>query len=163
MAKKTEPALVKNGTTLFLRIVVLTLAAIVLGLCVFALPAGMVSDDVGLYRWILLGLYVPAIPFFGAIFQTMKLLRYIDNNTAFSDDSVKALNAIKYCGIIIAGLFSVGMPYIYYVADKDDAPGVVAIGLVIIGASIAVSVFAAVLERLLQNAIAIKRENDLTV
>jgi hypothetical protein len=49
------------------------------------------------------------------------------------------------------------------VANKDDAPGVLALALVIIIASAAVSVFAAVLQRLLQNAIAIKTENDLTV
>jgi hypothetical protein len=40
---------------------------------------------------------------------------------------------------------------------------VIAIGLVIVGASVAVAVFAAVLQRLLENAIAIKSENDLTV
>jgi hypothetical protein len=163
MSLKRESPLVKKGSTLVLRLAVLTLGAIILALCVFALPAGIVSDETGLYRWILLGLYVPALPFFYAIFQTMKLLQYIDHDTAFSDDSVAALKDIKYCGIIIAGMFSAGMPFIFYVADKDDAPGVVAIGLVIIGASIAISVFAAVLQRLLRSAIDIKRENDLTV
>jgi hypothetical protein len=93
----------------------------------------------------------------------MKLLNYVDKNKAFSDLSVKALRAIKYCGVIIAGLFAAGSPYVFYVADKDDAPGVFAIALVIIGASVAVAVFAAVLERLLRDAIAIKKENDLTV
>lgn len=160
LAKKR---LVADGSTLFLRIVVLAFAAIVLGLCVFALPAGIVSDKTSMYRWILLGLYVPAIPFFYAIFQTMKLLRYIDHNTAFSNESIAVLRAIKYCGTIIAGLFCAGMPYIFYVANKDDAPGVVAIALVIISASVAIAVFAAVLQRLLQNAIDIKAENDLTV
>lgn len=160
---KRKPVLVTSGSTLFLRIAVLSFAALVLGLCLFALPAGIVSDKTGMYRWILAGLYVPAVPFFYAIFQTMKLLGYIDENTAFSDASVTALKVIRNCGVIIAGLFGAGMPYIYYVANKDDAPGVVAIGLILIGASIAVAVFAAVLQRLLQNAIDIKAENDLTV
>jgi hypothetical protein len=90
-------------------------------------------------------------------------LNYIDKNIAFSDLSVLALKNIKHCGITIAGLFAVGSPYIFYVADKDDAPGLFAIALVFIGASVSVAVFAAVLQRLLQNAIDIKRENDLTV
>jgi hypothetical protein len=55
------------------------------------------------------------------------------------------------------------MPYIFYVADRDDAPGVSVIGFIIIFASFVIAVFAAVLERLLQNAIEIKSENDLTV
>jgi hypothetical protein len=55
------------------------------------------------------------------------------------------------------------MPLIIYVAEKDDAPGAVLIGLVFIFATLIVGVFAAVLERLLQNAIELKSENDLTV
>jgi hypothetical protein len=55
------------------------------------------------------------------------------------------------------------MPYIFYVADKDDAPGVAAIGFAIIGLSFVIAVAAAVFQRLLQNAVDIKSENDLTV
>lgn len=160
---KQKAPLVPNGSTLFLRLVVLSFAACILGLCLIALPIGIATDRLHVYRWILVGLYVPALPFFYAIYQTMKLLGYIDNNTAFSDASVRVLKNIKYCGSVIAGLFCAGMPYIYYVANKDDAPGVIAVALVIIGASIAVAVFATVLQRLLQNAIDIKMENDLTV
>lgn len=160
---KPNPAIAQRGSTLFLRLAVLSFAGFIAGLCLFALPAGIASDETGLYRWILLGLYLPAIPFFYAIYQTMRLLQYIDKNSAFSGHSVTALRNIKLSGNLIAGMFSAGMPYVYYVADKDDAPGVVAIGLVIIVASIAVAVFAAVLQRLLQNAIEIKSENDLTV
>ncbi len=153
----------ERGSTIFLRLAVLAMGLVVLAACVFALPAGINSESIGYYRPLLWGLYVPAIPFFYALYQTMKLLHYIDQNTAFSDLSVKALHAIKYCGVIIAGMFAAGSPYIYQVAEKDDAPGVLAIGLVVIGASISVAVFAAVLQRLLINAIAIKSENDLTV
>jgi hypothetical protein len=110
-----------------------------------------------------LGLYVPAIPFFVALYQTLKLLDYIDRNKAFSQLSVRALNSIKYCAIIISAMFAAGMPYVYYVADQDDAPGVVAIGLVIVFASLVIAVFATVLQKLFKNAMAIKAENDLTV
>jgi hypothetical protein len=60
-------------------------------------------------------------------------------------------------------MFAAGMPYIFNVADKDDAPGVVAMALVIIFASLVIGVFAAVLQKLLQSVVAIKSENDLTV
>ena len=48
-------------------------------------------------------------------------------------------------------------------AEVDDAPGLIILGMVIIFASMVIAVFAAVLQRLLQEAINIKSENDLTV
>ena len=159
--KKGVP--VERGSTLFLRGVVYVIGLLVLGVCALALPAGIVSDETDLYRPILLSLYIPAVPFFVALFQTLKLLGYVDENKAFSDLSVAALKNIRNCAVAIAGLFTVGMPYIYYAAENDDAPGVILVGLVIIFASVLVAVIAAVLQRLLQSAIEIKKENDLTV
>lgn len=153
----------KLRSTIFLRGIILLIGIGVLVLCVFVLPAGIKSDNTGLYRPILIGMYIPAIPFFIALYQTLKLLRYIDKNTAFSSLSVRALQSIKRCAIAIGVLYMLGMPYIYIAAERDDAPGVIVIGLVIIGASIVVAVFAAVLERLLHNAIEIQSENELTV
>lgn len=153
----------KQGATIFLRGTVLLIGAIVLALCIFVLPQAISSDNTGNYRPILLGMYIPAIPLFVALYQTLKLLRYIDKDKVFSDASVSALKYIKSCALIISTLFAAGMPYIFYVADKDDAPGVAALGFVIIFASFVIAVAAAVFQRLLQNAIDIKSENDLTV
>lgn len=153
----------KASSTLFLKFVVCLIGLAVLAICVFALPAGITSDKTGYYRPILLGLYVPAIPFFFALNETLKLLSYIDKNKAFSELSVTVLKNIKYCALIIAGLFTLGMPYIFYAADRDDAPGVILIGVVIIFASIVIATFAGVLQKLIQNAVDIKSENDLTV
>lgn len=153
----------KRGSTIFLRGVVIVIGLVVLALCVFGLPYAIGSIEWGGYDPILLGLYVPAVPFFFALHQSLKLLNNIDNNQAFSQVSVNAFRNIKYCALIISGLFVAGMPYIFHVADKDDAPGVVAIGLVIIGTSFVIATSAAVLQKLFQNAVDIKSENDLTV
>jgi hypothetical protein len=153
----------KQSSSLFLRAAVATIGLIVLALCIFVLPAVIRDENAGGYRYILLGLYVPAIPFFVALYQAMNLLNYIDTNKAFSDLSVTSLHTIKNCALAITALFAAGMPYIYIVADRDDAPGVILIGLVIMGASLVIATFAAVLQRLLKNAIAIKSENDFTV
>lgn len=152
-----------RGSTIFLRAAILAIGLAVLAICIFALPAGIASDNTGYYKPILLGLYLPALPFFFALYQSLLLLRYIDTNKAFSTASVVALQRIKYCAVAISTLFLAGMPYIYNAAQWDDAPGVVALGFVIIGASMVIAVFAAVLQRLLRSAIDIKRENDLTV
>jgi putative exporter of polyketide antibiotics len=108
-------------------------------------------------------LYFPAIPFFFALYQALQLLDYIDENKAFSKASVTALHNIKTCGYLISALFALGMPYIFYVADRDDAPGAAAVGFIIIGASFVIGTFASVLQQLIQNALDIKEENDLTV
>jgi Protein of unknown function (DUF2975) len=152
-----------NGSTIFLKGVVLLLGLAALAVCVFALPAGLSHDEVGGYRPIFAGMYLTAIPFFAALYQTLKLLHYIDANKAFSSLSVKALRNIKYCALTIGALYGAGLPYIYRVADTDDAPGVMALGLMITFAAVVVAVFAAVLQTLVRHAVAMKTENDLTV
>src|SRR5688572_3266579 len=134
----------KQGSTLFLRIVIALIGIAVAALCIFVLPAGFRSDEAGDYRPILLGMYVPALPFFIALYQGFKLLNYIDKNNVFSELSIKALRIIKYCGFAICALYTLGMPYIFYVADKDDAPGVTLIGFVFIFGSLVVGTAAAV-------------------
>jgi hypothetical protein len=73
------------------------------------------------------------------------------------------LRYIKNCAVMISVMFAAGMPYIFMVADQDDAPGVVLIGLVIVFASFVIATFATLLQKLFRNAIDIKSENDLTV
>ncbi len=152
----------KQGSTLFLRIVIYLIGLAVLGICVIIVGVS-VSGNAGIYLPVMLVMGAAAIPFFYALYQAVLLLRYIDNDTAFSELSVKAIKNIKNCAFIISVLYAAGMPYIIYVADKDDAPGAVMLGLVFIFAPLIVSVFAAVLEKLLQRALDIKSENDLTV
>ncbi|WP_010276027.1 DUF2975 domain-containing protein [Paenibacillus senegalensis] len=156
-----------RGSTLFLKIAVFLMGIPVLALCVFGLtwlPNHPLNPDYDhiLYP-IFIGVYVTVVPFFVALYQAFKLLSYIDKNQAFSELSVKALKNIKYCAMIISGLYLVVLPFVYFLADRDDAPGLIFMGMVPIFASLVIAVFAAVLQRLLQQAIDIKSENDLTV
>lgn len=157
----------EQGSTLFLKGVVFLMGIVVLALCLFGVP-GIVNELIEyypamIYLPILIGMYGAAIPFFFALHQTLKLLSYIDNNTAFSESSVTALKNIKNCAIAISILYAAILPVLYIIAEKDDAPGLAALGLVIAFASIVIAVFAAVLQKLLRNAIDIKSENDLTI
>ncbi len=153
----------KRGSTLFLKSVIYFMGITAVGFCVIVLPRIIGEIQPGGYDPILIGMYVTATPFFIALYQGLCLLSYIDKNKAFSQDSVQALKYIKYCATVISGLYAAGMPYIFYVADKDDAPGVVLIGLLFISAPLVIAVFAAVLQKLIQNGLDIKSENDLTV
>lgn len=155
----------KLGSTLLLRGVIGFIGLVVLAVCVFVLPRVILAETKGDFDYgpIFVGLYVAAVPFFIALWQAFQLLNYIDKNKAFSRKSVAALRNIKYCAVAISALFALGMPYIFYVADRDDAPGTVAIGFVIIAVSFVVAAFAGLLQGLIQNAVDIKTENDLTV
>lgn len=155
--------------TFFLKFVVVLMGLPVLALCIFVLPEiaeffAELNPKLDFLQYpFLIGLYVTAIVFFAALYQTFKLLSYIDKNQSFSELTVKSLENIKYCAISISALYVVFMPLLYLMAEVDDAPGIILIGLVIIFGCMAVAVFAAVLQKLLKNAIEIKSENDLTV
>lgn len=159
----------KRGSTLFLKLAVMLMGIPVLALCIFLVPeiasfaAELYPDHSYIKYLVMIDLYGSAIPFYMALYQAFKLLTYIDANNAFSDLSVKALKNIKNLAMTISIVFVVGMPLFYLVAERDDAPGIIIIGLILIFASLVIAVFAAVLQRLLQEAINIKSENDLTV
>jgi Protein of unknown function (DUF3036). len=159
----------ERGTTLFLKAAVIFTGIPVLALCIFLVPriasyaAELYPDFASIESLLFIDLYASAIPFYFALYQAFRLLGYIDKNQAFSELAVRALKNIKSCAIAISGLFALGMPLFYLVAERDDAPGIILIGLVLIFASLAIAVFAAVLQRLLKEAIDIKSENDLTV
>jgi len=155
--------------TIFLKLAVFLIGTPVLALCIFGLPwiakdAAESSTEMAYVLYgILIVMYISAIPFFVALYQTFRLLSYIDKNKAFSELSVRALRNIKFCAITISGLYLVSMPLFYIVAEVDDAPGAMVFGMGPAFASMVIAVFAAVLQKLLEEAIDIKSENDLTV
>lgn len=159
----------ERGTTLFLKLAVILMGIPVLALCIFLVPGiGNIAEELlpqfsYIKYLVFIVFYASAIPFYFALYQAIKLLSYIDKNKAFSELSVNALKKIKYCAITISSLHVLVLPLFYFFAEKDDAPGVIFIGLVVPFASMVIATFAAVLQRLLKEAIDIKSENDLTV
>jgi hypothetical protein len=162
----------KKSSTLFLKVAVIFIGIPVLAMCLFLLPQianeanealKKGSDLAFVVYGILMLMYVSAVPFYFALYQSFTLLSYIDKNQAFSELSVRALKKIKNCALTISGLYVIALPFVYILAEADDAPGLILIGMVIIFAPMVIAVFAAVLQRLLQEAIDIKSENDLIV
>ena len=108
--------------------------------------------------------YTASIAFFVALYQAFKLLGLIGRNEVFSPSSVRALRIIKYSALTLVALIAAAEAYIFIaVRGKDDIAGGVAIGLLLIFISVVVATAAAVFERLLQSAVDIKSENDLTI
>lgn len=157
----------ERGTTLILRATVVLIGLLVLAFCAILLPE--ITKEAAdyfpthlVYPVVIL-IYAAAIPFYVGLYQSLRLLRYIDQYNAFSDFAVTALKQIKYCAFTVCALYAACTPFLLYMADFDDAPGLLAIGIVISFAAFVVAVFAAVLQKLLKSAIEIKEENDLTV
>jgi hypothetical protein len=108
--------------------------------------------------------YASSIAFFVALYKAFKLLGYIGQNKLFSPNSVRTLRSIKYCAIISAILIVMAGIYISIFHNKEDDPaGFLAMCIIITFISIAVATAVALLEKLLQNAVDMKSENDLTI
>lgn len=159
----------KRASTLFLKTVLIFIGCIALALCVFSFPNVWVGtarewpiSTYVLYPG-LIGIYATIIPFLLALYQAFRLLQYIDTNNAFSKASINALRNIKFCAVAMSMLYWVGMPLVFAIADYDDAPGGILIGAAFTSAPLVIATFAAVLQKLVQNALDMKIENDLTV
>jgi len=140
----------KRGAALFLMTSVFLIGIPILGYCIFLFPwmakevAEANPELAYLHYPVFIGLYATSIPFFLALYQSIKLFSYARKNKAFSELYVKVLKNIKYCAITISILYVAGMPHIIFMGDKDDSPGIVLFGLLVIIASIVIAVFTAV-------------------
>ena len=158
----------KRISTLFLQAVIVLIGMVVLALLIWLpLTEGRATnlDLLSIYAdpFILYG-YAASIAFFVALYKAFKLLGYIGQNKVFSPNSVGALKSIKYCAIVLSILIVMAGLYIKVSHHKDDDPaGFLAICMVTTFASVVVATAAAIFEKILQNAIDMKSENDLTI
>ncbi|HSJ87460.1 MAG TPA: DUF2975 domain-containing protein [Anaerolineales bacterium] len=107
--------------------------------------------------------YIGSIPFFVALYQAFKVLGYTAQNKIFSQPAVDALRTIKYCALAIIGFVVIEEIFIILSHESDDAAGGFFMGALVTFGSIVIATAAAMFERILQNAVDIKSENDLTV
>ncbi|MEQ1826609.1 MAG: DUF2975 domain-containing protein [Pirellula sp.] len=106
--------------------------------------------------------YIASISYFMALYQAFNVLGYAGKNQIFTQAAVNALRIIKICAVAMIGFVAVGEIIILF-SNSDDRAGGVAMGILLIFGSIVIATAAAMFEQILQNAVAIKSENDLTV
>lgn len=108
--------------------------------------------------------YLASIPFFTALYQAIRVLGYVQQNQTFSPATVRAVRIIKYCAFGTALLIVGAGVFIKLNAHPGDDPaGFLMLCMVAIFVSIVVGTIATVFGRILQNAVDLKSENDLTV
>lgn len=154
-----------KSSTVFLQGVVVLIGIVALVIMIrFPLTEGRAAnlDLFSIYfdPFILYG-YVASIAFFVALYKVFKLLGYIGQNEVFSLNSVNTLKSIKYCAIVLSILIVMAGLYIKIFHNKEDDPaGFLAICFMTAFVSIVVATAAAVFEKILQNGIDIKLENE---
>jgi len=156
----------KRGSILFLRAVIVLVGVAVLAGLLWEPQVEGVNRNADLvtiyFNPFIAYVYVGSLPFFFGLYQAFKLLGYVDHGQAFSPDGVEALRRIKYCALAVIGFIVGGEVYIL-LGVSDDRAGGVAMGVFTGFPCVVTVTAAAVLERVLQNAVDLKSENDLTV
>lgn len=160
----------KKGSTLFLQgVIVLMGIAVLTGLLVEPHFEGRNVNatlfEIYFNDPLLAFVYLGSIPFFVALVQAVKVLGFVGKNQTFSREVVTALRTIKYCALITAGAIIATDIFILIYAriTKDDSAGALMLGIIAAFISFIVAAAAGVIERVLQSAVELKSENDLTV
>ncbi|MFD0958228.1 DUF2975 domain-containing protein [Paenibacillus chungangensis] len=157
----------RRGSIVFLKLALAVLGLSALLACVVWLPTSVehyarIHPDLALiHDPLLIGGYVTVIPFFIALYQAYVLLKLIEERDAFSESAVRSLHRIKQCAVVIAVLYA----FMFAVLGlmQIGSPAIAVGGASIVFAALTVAFFAAVLQELLQQALQIKSENDLTI
>lgn len=158
----------KRSSTIFLQVVIVLIGIGALALLLWephleGRNAHATNFEIYFKDPFLVLVYIGSIPFFVALYQAFRVLGYAGQNKIFSQAAVNALRTIKYCALATIGFVVIEEIFIMLNHGSDDAAGGVFIGILITFGSIIFAAAAAMLERILQNAVDIKSENDLTV
>ncbi len=157
----------QRSSTLFLKLVILVIAvAVFIGMIWFPQTEGRAAnlDLISIYSDpFIIYIYLGSIPFFVGLYQALKLLNLIDANKAFSQSAVNTLRNMKFASLALIGFIALAMFYIRIFAHGDDAAGPTMLGILASFAAAVIATAAGVFQKLLQNAVDMKSENDLTV
>lgn len=159
----------KRFATIFLRAAIIFMAVGVSALCTLLLPSlwGDVAVEFPDYSYavyvVFSAMFVAALPFFIGLFGAWRLLKYIDMGMSFTKQAAKSVAIIACAAGFISLIYIISMPFFYVWADNDDAPGLVVIGMVLVGVPMVIAVFAFLLRHLITEATELKSENELTV
>lgn len=157
----------KKSSTFFLKVVILLIAIGVLaGLIRFPQTEGRAAhlDLISIYTDpFIIYIYIASTPFFVGLYHAFKLLNFIDANKAFSQVAVNTLKNMKFASLSLIGFIVLAELYLRFFVHGDDIAGPTMLGMCMALAFGVIAAAAGVFQKLFQNAVAIKSENDLTV
>jgi len=156
----------KRGSTIFLQAVIVLIGIGALAFMLWEPHSEGANAHATLsqmyFNSFVLYAFIGSIPFFAALYHAFKVLGCVRQNQTFSQATVNSLRIIKYCALALIGF--VALSVIFMIGgDREDRPAGLFMRLLVTFPSIIVATAAAISERILQNAVDIKSENDLTV
>ncbi len=140
---------------LILRISCVAFAVIIITACVLLFPKFIdfypqQEPTVNVFRYLfMIGIYMQSVLIIYILFQVWVILKYLEQHTFFEYKSPKRINHIIISLWIISILYVLIMPLVVYVADVDDAPGLIIIGLFFVGVSLASIAFVSLIRKTL--------------
>ena len=112
----------KQSSTIFLQGVIVLIGIVALAIMIrFPSTEGR-AENLDLFSIyfdpFILYAYAASIPFFIALYKAFRLLGYIGQNKAFSQNSVRTLSSIKYCAIVLSIFIVMAGLYVRYFIKK---------------------------------------------
>lgn len=157
----------KKGSTLFLRFVLCLIAIGTLaGMLWFPQTEGRAAnlDLISIYADpLIIYVYIASISFFVGLYQAFKLLNFIDANKVFSQGAVDTLKNMKFASLILIGFIIGAILFLHFFEKGDDIAGPTGLGVILSFAVAVIATATAVFQKILQKAVDMKSENDLTV
>lgn len=157
----------KQGSTLFLKAVICLIAvATVIALLWFPQTEGR-AKDLDLIKIyldpLIIYMYIASTPFFVGLYQAFKLLNLIESNKAFTQSAVDTLKNMKLASLSLIGFILFALLYIRLFVRGEDPAGPTMLGISATMAFCVIGTAAGIFQKLFQNAVDLKSENDLTV
>ncbi len=158
----------KKASIIFLQAVVVIIGTVALAILIrFPLTEGRATnlDLFSIYfDPLIIYAYLASVAFFIALYKAFILLGFIGQNKIFDIKSVKALTNIKHCAIALSIMIVLAGVYVRIFHSKDDDPaGFIALCILTTFISVVLATAAAIFEKILQKAVDMKSENDLTI
>lgn len=152
--EKPRGNIIKKWASFYLKLSGIACAIPVLFFCIRILP-GILAGALGEYPELLwvkypmyFGFYLSGTLCLYVFYQTFRLLRLFDKGQMKDSMTHGILKTIRWSSLSISFVYLMMSPVIYYVADHEDAPGILLIELIILFAWIAVASLSIILESL---------------
>ena len=149
--------MLKKGSTLLLKLVILLITVVIFtGLIYMPQTEGRAKDLdlISIYKDpFIIYIYIAFIPFFVGLYQTFKILGYIEENKAFSQNTVKSLRNIKKCALIFMVFIVAAASFIAITVKDDDPAGFIALCIITTVASLIVATGSTIFANLIQKRI----------